>query len=244
MTITSERNQKCLLSYIIFRNQNFVTKSNQETIELLPLEKAEDCDFVKNLLEEFVKETDSAVAKAILADWDGEKKSFVKVFPYEYQRALRDLEEEMKQVQIDEKDSTKEEKKSDLADIESVVTDVDMAKRKDAALQEQLDKKRGFVKYKRESRFYRSAEKRLNDWDEIYDFKHVRRGLKVQAARCMDCGVPFCHSTAHGCPLGNIIPKFNDLVFNNDWKEALHTLLQVNFLLTILHICNYFKKIL
>ena len=44
----------------------------------------------------------------------------------------------------------------------------------------------------------------------------------------MDCGVPFCHSTSHGCPLGNIIPKFNDLVFHNDWKEALNQLTQTN----------------
>ena len=44
----------------------------------------------------------------------------------------------------------------------------------------------------------------------------------------MDCGVPFCHSTSHGCPLGNIIPKFNDLVFQDNWKEALKTLLQTN----------------
>ena len=44
----------------------------------------------------------------------------------------------------------------------------------------------------------------------------------------MDCGVPFCHSTSHGCPLGNIIPKFNDLVFQDNWKEALQTLLQTN----------------
>ena len=46
--------------------------------------------------------------------------------------------------------------------------------------------------------------------------------------RCMDCGVPFCHSTSHGCPLGNIIPKFNDLVFHSDWKEALNQLTQTN----------------
>lgn len=44
----------------------------------------------------------------------------------------------------------------------------------------------------------------------------------------MDCGVPFCHSASHGCPLGNIIPKFNDLVFHNDWKEALNQLSQTN----------------
>ena len=44
----------------------------------------------------------------------------------------------------------------------------------------------------------------------------------------MDCGVPFCHSVTHGCPLGNIIPKFNDLVFHSDWKEALNQLTQTN----------------
>ena len=44
----------------------------------------------------------------------------------------------------------------------------------------------------------------------------------------MDCGVPFCHSTSHGCPLGNIIPKFNDLVFHSDWREALNQLTQTN----------------
>lgn len=74
---------------------------------------------------------------------------------------------------------------------------------------------------------YRPAEKRSKDWDEIYNFDHVRKGLRVQAARCMDCGVPFCQSS-HGCPLGNIIPKWNDLVFHNNWSEALNQLLQTN----------------
>ena len=59
-------------------------------------------------------------------------------------------------------------------------------------------------------------------------FPSLFSGLKKQAARCMECGVPFCHSTSHGCPLGNIIPRFNDLVFNDDWKEALNQLLQTN----------------
>ena len=82
-----------------------------------------------------------------------------------------------------------------------------------------LDKTKGFVKYDREKRLYKDAKSRQEHWDEIYDFKTVRKGLKKQAARCMDCGVPFCHSTSHGCPLGNIIPKFNDLVFQDNWKE-------------------------
>lgn len=86
---------------------------------------------------------------------------------------------------------------------------------------------RGFVKYKRETSMYRPAEARQKDWGEIYNFEGVRKGLRVQAARCMDCGVPFCQSS-HGCPLGNIIPKWNDLIFNNNWKEALSQLLQTN----------------
>ena len=71
---------------------------------------------------------------------------------------------------------------------------------------------RGFVKYKRATYQYRDANVRQKDWKEIYNHRQVKDGLKLQAARCMDCGVPFCQSD-HGCPLGNIIPKWNDLVF-------------------------------
>ena len=132
-------------------------------------------------------------------------------------------------------------------DIEDSIADLAMKKKKRETL---LDKTRGFVKYRRESKMYRDPQQRQQDWEEIFDFKgvsfnqystttiarhlistlslQVRRGLKTQAARCMDCGVPFCHSTSHGCPLGNIIPKFNDLVFKSDWKEALKQLTQTN----------------
>ena len=110
-------------------------------------------------------------------------------------------------------------------DIEDSIADLAMKKKKRETL---LDKTRGFVKYKRETKLYRDPVARQDDWEEIFDFKNVRRGLKTQAARCMDCGVPFCHSTSHGCPLGNIIPKFNDLVFHSDWKEALKQLTQTN----------------
>lgn len=75
-----------------------------------------------------------------------------------------------------------------------------------------VDKLRGFVKYRRIKNTYRSVNERADDWKEIYNHREIRRTLQVQAARCMDCGVPFCQS-ANGCPLGNIIPKWNDLVF-------------------------------
>lgn len=73
------------------------------------------------------------------------------------------------------------------------------------------DKVRGFVKYPRTKVKYRPTEDRLSDWSEVYAHKAVQRTLKTQAARCMDCGVPFCQSS-FGCPLGNIIPNWNDLV--------------------------------
>lgn len=83
------------------------------------------------------------------------------------------------------------------------------------------------MKYSRETCVYRGAEQRLRDWREIYLGAGVRRGLRAQAARCMECGVPFCQG-AHGCPLGNIVPKWNDLVFKGNWQEALYHLLQTN----------------
>ena len=124
-------------------------KCNMEMIELLPLEKDDDCRFVKDLLRDFVAETGSEVAKQILADWDDAKKSFKKVFPYEYQRALKELEEEKMEVVQEEAEQTEAAQEEsnggdqmDVQDIESVVKDGEMAKRKE----EQLDKKKGFVK--------------------------------------------------------------------------------------------------
>ncbi|PIO70059.1 hypothetical protein TELCIR_08101 [Teladorsagia circumcincta] len=92
---------------------------------------------------------------------------------------------------------------------------------------EPLDKLRGFVKYNRQRRMYRSPEERVKDWDEVYDFGAVRSNIRQQAARCMDCGVPFCQGHT-GCPLGNIIPKWNDYVFKKNWRQALEQLLQTN----------------
>jgi glutamate synthase (NADPH/NADH) len=214
------------IAYVLDTERTFKSKCNPAMVELIyGLEDDEDSAFVQELIKEFLYETRSEVARNLLSDWDNSRKLFVKVFPYEYQRALK---EQAAQATVEEPAAAapaEEEKAADVADIEAVVKDGDMLKRKAEVA---LDKTRGFVKYKREARNYRQADDRKNDWDEIYDFKHVRRGLRMQAARCMDCGVPFCHSTSHGCPLGNIIPKFNDLVFHDSWKDALHTLLQTN----------------
>ncbi|MEZ5054844.1 MAG: glutamate synthase subunit beta [Chitinophagales bacterium] len=82
----------------------------------------------------------------------------------------------------------------------------------------------GFLEFTRELPKYRSVEERVNDYKEIpLEFSDEK--TNHQAARCMDCGVPFCHN---GCPLGNIIPEFNDAVYNNDWELAAQILLSTN----------------
>jgi glutamate synthase (NADPH/NADH) small chain len=74
----------------------------------------------------------------------------------------------------------------------------------------------GFMKYSRETASMRKPEERIKDYKEVYH-PLSKEKLNQQAARCMDCGVPFCH---HGCPLGNNIPDFNDAVYEGKWEEA------------------------
>ena len=84
---------------------------------------------------------------------------------------------------------------------------------------------KGFLKYtKRETPQRRPVPLRLLDWKEVYeDFSHDV--LRDQAARCMDCGIPFCHN---GCPLGNLIPEWNDLVRTDRWRDAIERLHATN----------------
>lgn len=75
---------------------------------------------------------------------------------------------------------------------------------------------RGFLKYGRETPTSRPVDIRIMDWKEVYeDFSESK--LRTQASRCMDCGIPFCHQ---GCPLGNLIPEWNDLTWRGDWQAA------------------------
>ncbi|MEU4803224.1 glutamate synthase subunit beta [Actinosynnema sp. NPDC023587] len=81
----------------------------------------------------------------------------------------------------------------------------------------------GFLKHTRADAAKRPAAERSDDWHEVYlDLGGETRDKQVraQASRCMDCGVPFCHSGSAGCPLGNLIPEWNDLVRRGDWGQA------------------------
>ena len=96
-----------------------------------------------------------------------------------------------------------------------------------------MGKPTGFLEYARALPLDRSALKRINDWNEFHEHMDDQ-SLRQQGARCMDCGVPFCHSgslisgMASGCPINNLIPEWNDLVYRGLWKEALDRLHKTN----------------
>lgn len=87
-----------------------------------------------------------------------------------------------------------------------------------------MGKVTGFLEYSRESIQTRPVHERVNDWREVY-VPLPEEKVRIQGARCMDCGVPFCHT---GCPLNNIIPDWNDLVYRDRWREALRILHATN----------------
>ncbi len=87
-----------------------------------------------------------------------------------------------------------------------------------------MGKVTGFKEFTRELPTRRPPRERVNDWFEIY-LGFPEDKIRTQGARCMDCGVPFCHT---GCPLNNIIPDWNDMVFRGRWKEAIRTLHATN----------------
>jgi glutamate synthase (NADPH) small chain len=87
-----------------------------------------------------------------------------------------------------------------------------------------MGKTTGFMEYSRETALRRPPAERIKDWFEVY-LPFPEEKIKTQGARCMDCGVPFCHT---GCPLNNIIPDWNDLVYRGRWHEAIRQLHATN----------------
>ncbi|MCF8565306.1 glutamate synthase subunit beta [Alicyclobacillus tolerans] len=96
-----------------------------------------------------------------------------------------------------------------------------------------MGKATGFVEYKRQLASDRPVRERISDWNEFHEHL-TEQELQIQGARCMDCGIPYCHSglmlggMAAGCPVNNLIPEWNDLVYRGMWREALERLLKTN----------------
>lgn len=106
-----------------------------------------------------------------------------------------------------------------VADVEDVIKTGDTSLPK-------LKKVGGFMRYKRRNEKYRPVKARVNDWKEM-STRLTKEELTYQTARCIDCGVPFCQSDT-GCPVSNIIPKWNEMVFKDRWRDALERLLMTN----------------
>ncbi|KAI9734870.1 MAG: glutamate synthase [NADH] [Cirrosporium novae-zelandiae] len=233
------------IAYVLDMNQDFESKINMEMVQVSGIEDPAEIAFVRGLIEDHHHYTGSELAARILVDFNHALPRFVKVLPTDYKRimeeeakkaeaakraeyslpllpgnAVRKLHEESK------KHETKnggKEKKSDLLDIEESVGDAKAEKKRTTLV---LDKTKGFMKYQRRSEKYRNPRTRTRDWAELSQRLNEDE-LKYQSARCMDCGVPFCQSDT-GCPISNIIPKWNELVFQNQWQDALNRLLMTN----------------
>jgi len=234
------------IAYVLDLQQDFEGKVNQEMVELSSLEDPHEIAFLRGLIEDHHHYTGSELAARILLDFNRALPRFVKVLPTDYKRvmeeeakkaaqaqkaqyplpilpgnAVRNLHEESREKEAEA--DKHEKKKASLMDIEESIQDGQAEKKRSALV---LDKTKGFMKYQRRSEKYRPAKTRTRDWAEL-STRLNEDELKYQTARCMDCGVPFCQSDT-GCPISNIIPKWNELVFSGQWRDALNRLLMTN----------------
>jgi len=233
------------IAYVLDMNRDFESKINTEMVEVSAIEDPAEIAFVRGLVEDHHHYTGSELAARVLLDFNRALERFIKVLPTDYKRvmaeeaakaeaakkaeyplpilpgnAVRSTHEESRNKMHDKE---AQQKKKDMLDIEESFGDAKAEKKRSALV---LDKTKGFMKYQRRAEKYRKPETRTRDWKELSS-RLDEDNLKYQAARCMDCGVPFCQSDT-GCPISNIIPKWNELVFQNQWQDALNRLLMTN----------------
>ncbi|KAF3766236.1 glutamate synthase [Cryphonectria parasitica EP155] len=217
------------IAYVLDKDHDFMSKLNTEMVEACSIDDPQEIAFVRGMIEDHHHYTGSELAARILVDFNRILPRFVKVLPVDYKRVLQ--EEAAKAAEAKKAELNlpilpkKEDKKkaSPLQDMEEAMGDEKAEKRRKALV---LDKTKGFMKYHRRAEKYRDAKTRVKDWAELSS-RLDEDELKYQSARCMDCGVPFCQSDT-GCPISNIIPKWNELVFQNQWQDALNRLLMTN----------------
>lgn len=208
------------IAYVLDPEEKFKRHVNMEMVELETVNSDEETAELRSLIEDHLHYTGSEVASLVLKDFNTWLPKFVKVMPTEYRNLLEKNNESKKEAKKTcEQHNVAEPQVEDVED--AVLDEETILERRS-----KLDKLRGFMKYKRKTDPYRDPKKRSNDWNEI-NHRLSRQELHVQAARCMDCGVPYCQ-TETGCPIGNVIPKWNELVFKDTWKDALDRLLMTN----------------
>jgi glutamate synthase (NADPH/NADH) len=236
------------IAYVLDMQRDFASKCNQEMVELGPVKDPHDIAELRNLIENHRHYTGSTVADHVIHDFHHLLPRFVRVMPLDYKRVLEEeaakaaaekkrsshvdllgtLSRHGSQVDVSlseqrtELNQQNEKGEPSVVDVEDSMVDDETAK----ARLSKLDKVRGFMKYKRLGEHYRTPTKRVKDFKEL-STRLTDSELKYQTARCMDCGVPFCQSDT-GCPISNVIPKWNDLVFKGQWQDALNRLMMTN----------------
>ncbi|KAH8914660.1 glutamate synthase [Atractiella rhizophila] len=230
------------IAYVLDIAKQFELNVNMEMVELGEITDPHEIAELRTMIEDHKHWTGSRLATRILDDFNHMLTHFVRVMPSDYKKvleaeaaaALAEKKRKASNLEVNEvmahltptieEPPAYMEKKPDnrVMDLEDSMLDGEGAQRAMA----KMDKVRGFMKYKRLGESYRTPRKRVKDWEEL-STRLTPAQLKQQTARCMDCGVPFCQSDT-GCPISNLIPKWNDLVFNNRWEEALNRLLLTN----------------
>ncbi|GAA5912483.1 hypothetical protein JCM8208_006614 [Rhodotorula glutinis] len=228
------------IAYVFDAARDFRAKVNLEMVELDTVNDPHEIAALRGMIEDHKHHTGSTLAATILRSFNQVLPRFVRVMPLDY-KAVLEAEKvraaaskkrnftsaQPKLAPVEEAAAVPVENGKHVAepavgDLEDSMVDATAAKKR----VQTLDKVRGFKMYKRLTEAYRNPRKRTQDWAEI-STRLNEDELKVQSARCMDCGVPFCQSES-GCPIGNVIPKWNDLVFKGQWRDALDRLLMTN----------------
>ncbi|KAJ4821312.1 NADH-dependent glutamate synthase [Rhynchospora pubera] len=215
------------IAYVLDLDGKFPSRCNHELVDLESIVEQEDVNILKMMIEQHRRYTESKWASEVLNNFESMVTKFVKVFPRDYKRVL--IEKAAKEA---EEKAMKEMEKAVVREAVAAapvpVGAVSQAGRPTEI--ENAIKKGGFIKYERKGISYRDPQERVHDWKEVAIENVPGPLLKTQSARCMDCGTPFCHqeSSGAGCPLGNKIPEFNELVHQNRWREALDRLLETN----------------
>lgn len=189
-------------------NDEFVRNVNMEMVSLVPLDET-DAPILLQLLQNHFKYTESAVAKRLLDSWRGGE-NFVKIYPHDYRRVVE--AKKMRKISSLPSPATASSTPPPLPSKESFTSpshppqniSTNHSNVMDIEDLQSPDKLNGFQKYPRITDKYRNVAERVQDYDEISQRLPLRE-LRVQAARCMDCGVPFCQSDS-GCPIGRPHP--------------------------------------
>jgi len=211
------------------------------------------CDDLRELLQAHVRITGSKVADAILARWPRALNEFVCVFPTDYRKAIEKTDKGLSEAvafrgwvypqqkisdvkvadppvqKLLEKPEAKSFKMPSI-DMEDMGGRLALLARPKVVDPKSIKGRKGFVQYARAEISKRAVADRATDFIEVYEHKGEDK-VQTQAARCMDCGTPFCHQSTtirSGCPLGNLIPEWNDLVKRGEWHQAFQRLRQTN----------------